>query len=147
MAMTLRNLCFLSFVMVLVGCATAVPLQRDQIASISRDTSPTELESILAKGTPLHQFEFQANSLNYFARDYSLQTGTRPDIIFMCSPTCLAIPVSTPIFSDYVVIQSLPSKTVAAWGTIEELSKDSDVNISGLMPVVKERLADLQKKK
>lgn len=135
-----------TFMLFLTGCAAPVPLQIQQVSAISRDTSSVDLEKILANATPQSQFEVQANDRSFFVRDYNLQTGTRQDVMVMCTPTCMTIPIAAPVFAEYLVIQNLPSKTIYAWGKIEELSKDSDQNVSSLMPIVKEQLAKLEKK-
>ncbi len=64
----------------------------------------------------------------------------------VCTPNCMPIATQVPVTADYAVIQALPARSLHAWGTLEELSKDADPAVSGLMPPLKQRLAELQKK-
>ncbi len=125
---------------VLVGCAGSVPLQRGQIDSITRETRPADLEQILGKATPVAQTDVTAGERQYNARRYQLQTGTRQDMTMVCTPACFPIMITVPVLVEYVVIQRMPGKELLAWGTPEELSKDADVEVSALMPTVKQRL-------
>jgi hypothetical protein len=129
------------------GCAGVVPLQRAQVAAISRDTAPPELDRVLANATAVAQVEFQEGGKAYLARHYNLQTGTRQDMTMVCTPTCVPIFIQVPVTERYVVIQNLPARSVFAWGTLEELSKDADPAVSSLMPGVKQRLTEAEKKK
>ncbi|WP_372717584.1 hypothetical protein [Immundisolibacter sp.] len=131
----------------LVACAPSVPLQRAQINSISRDSTPADLDRVLANATIIAQYEFVENEQAYFARHYSLHTGSRQEMSMVCTPTCIPIFVPVSITTDYVVIQRMPSKAIHAWGTLEELSKDPDSEVSSIMPVVKRLLEDARKKK
>jgi len=130
---------------ILAGCAPAA-LQRDQIAAISRNTKPTELDAILGKATPLQQLEFRFDRGLYYARTYNLHTATRPDFTVLCTPSCMVMHIDTPVFTDYIVIQELPSKKLLAWGTFDELSKDPDTSISTLLSMLKEHLAALRRR-
>jgi hypothetical protein len=58
----------------------------------------------------------------------------------VCAPACFPVVYSVPVLVEYVVIQRLPGKELLAWGTPEELSKDADIEVSALMPTVKQRL-------
>lgn len=142
-----RSLLILIFVGAIIGCAPSVPLQRAQVAVISREIPPAQLDSVLANATIQAQFEFKFNEVDYIARHYDLLVGTRQDMTMICSPVCIAIPISVPVTTQYVVIQSLPDKHIYAWGTLEELSKDSESDISSIMPVVKQHLAEAQQRK
>ena len=93
------------------------------------------------------QVEFQEGGNAYLARHYHLQTGTRQDMTMVCTPTCVPIFIQVPVTERYVVIQNLPARSVFAWGTLEELSKDADPAVSSLMPGVKQRLTEAEKKK
>lgn len=131
----------------LFGCATVVPLKRDQVGAITRDAQPSDLDRTLAPATVLAQFEFEANRKSYLARHYNLLTGSRQEMTMVCAPTCFPVFYTVPIASPYVVVQRLPSKAVHAWGTLEELSKDADPEVSGMMPIVKTRFEEELKKK
>jgi hypothetical protein len=132
----------------LVGCATSIPLQRGQIDSITRDSSPAAVDQTLGKATPTAQFEFTANGDPFFVRHYMLQTGMRQEMTVACTPICFPIAYSVPITVPYLVVQRLPSRAMHAWGAIEELSKDTDPTISSIMPALKVKLeAALAEKK
>lgn len=131
----------------LYGCAPVVPLQRAQIGAITREAAPSELDRVLAHATVLTQFEFEADTKPYLVRRYNLLTGTRQEMSMVCTQFCFPIYITVPITSEYVVVQRLPSKTVFAWGTLEELSKDADPEVSGMMPIMKARLDEELKKK
>lgn len=130
----------------LSACATPVPLQRSQISGLSRDATPAEIDRLLKSATIVTQFEFTANHQSYSARHYNLQTGTRSEMTMVCTSMCMVIPTTAPVYSEYVVIQRLPAKSLHAWGTLEELSKDSDPSISSIMPTLKRRIAELNGK-
>ncbi|MCU0942664.1 MAG: hypothetical protein MUE35_08965, partial [Hydrogenophaga sp.] len=124
----------------LAGCASSVPLQRGQIDALTRDTRPAEVEQILGKATPIAQTDVQVGERQYNARRYQLQTGSRQEMTMVCAPACFPVVYSVPVLVEYVVIQRLPGKELLAWGTPEELSKDADIEVSALMPTVKQRL-------
>lgn len=143
----LRLLLSVAALLLTTGCANTVPLQRSQVAAISRETPAPELERILGEATALVQFDMQLDGGAYLVRHYRLLTGTRPDVMVICTPACTVIPTDVPVYADYLVLQNLPQRTVHAWGIIEELSKDPDPKVSGIMPRVKQRLtAELAKK-
>jgi hypothetical protein len=137
--MIARRLSLLVFVL-LVGCAGSVPLQRGQIDALTKDTRPADIEQILGKATATAQTDVQAGERQYNARRYQLQTGSRQEMTMVCTPGCFPIFITVPVMVEYVVIQRLPGKELLAWGTPEELSKDADVEVSALMPTVKQRL-------
>lgn len=143
--MTATRLALIALV-ALAGCASNVPLQRNQVDAISRETRPAELEEILAKATVTAQTEVQAQEHRYNARLFSLQTGTRQDMTMICTPICIPIMITVPVTSQFVVLQRLPEKELVAWGTPEELSKDADPRVSALMPNVKQQLEQASKK-
>jgi hypothetical protein len=124
----------------LTGCASTVPLYRGQVDTLTRDTRPADLQQILGKATATSQADVQMGERRYLARRYQLQTGMRQEVSVVCTPTCLAIPVSVPVLVAYVVIQRQPGGELLAWGTPEELSKDADTEVSALMPTVKQQL-------
>lgn len=139
--------CLLACAVAITGCAGMVPLQRAQVAAISRDTAPAELDRVLAQATAVAQVEFQEGGKAYMARHYHLQTGSRQEMTMVCTPTCVPIFIQVPVTERYVVIQNLPARSVHAWGTLEELSKDADPAVSSLMPALKQRLTEAEKKK
>ena len=130
----------------LAGCAARVPLQQAQIAGISRDTSSPALEKILGNATITARTEVDAGGTRYLARSYNLQTGTRSEMTMICTPACMPIFVPVPVLTQYVVVQRLPAMSMHAWGTLEALSKDPDTSISAIMPTVKARLEEEQRK-
>lgn len=130
----------------LVACAAPVHLQRSQIGGLNRNSAAADVDRILGEATVVAQTELAANGQSYLARQYRLLTGSRSEMTMVCSPTCIPIFINVPITTDYVVIQALPAKSLHAWGTTEELSKDPDPAVSGLMPAVKARLTEAMKK-
>lgn len=124
----------------LAGCASTVPLYRGQVDTLTRDTRPAELEQVLGKATARAQADVQLGDRRYLARRFLLQTGTRQEMTVVCTPACIAIPITVPILVEYVVIQRQPGGELLAWGTPEELSKDADAEVSSIMPMVKQQL-------
>jgi uncharacterized membrane protein len=135
-----RSSIIIALVVSLGGCATSVPLQRSQVDAINRDLPPAGVEQTLGKATPTAKFEFTANGNPFFVRHYLLQTGTQQTTTTVCTTYCFPVPVSTPITAQYLVVQRLPSRDLHAWGTIEELSKDTEPSVSLIMPELKARL-------
>lgn len=145
---TFRRATIIAVLASLVGCATSVPLQRDQIAAISLDSPPAAVEQTLGRATPTAQFEFTANDNPFLVRHYLLQTGTRQQMTMACTTFCFPVFYDVPVTAQYLVVQRLPSRAMHAWGTIEELSKDPEPGVSSIMPVLKVRLeAALAEKK
>jgi hypothetical protein len=135
-------------VALLAGCATVVPLQRDQAGALTRNAEAAEVDRALGKATPVAQFDFEANGKPFFARHYNLQTGMRQEMTMVCTTFCFPVSYTIPVTAEYVVVQRLPSRSLHAWGTLEELSKDPDPEISGIMPALKARYeTEKQKKK
>lgn len=137
-----KTLAALAMAAILGGCASSVPLQQGQVGAITRDAAPTQIDQALGQATVVAQYEFKEGEGQYTARHYNLQTGTQQQMTMVCTPTCIPIFITVPVLTEYVVIQTLPERKVHAWGTLEELSKDADPSVSGLMPTVKQRLAD-----
>lgn len=127
---------------VLAGCAGTVPLQQDQVGAISRESTPSQLDQVLGKATITAEYDITDGDRQFHARHFQLQTGSQQQMTMVCTPTCIPIFITVPVLTDYVVIQHLPGRAVHAWGTLESLSKDPDPQISALMPLVKQRLAD-----
>ncbi len=135
-----RRLVSTAVAVVLVGCASTVPLQRGQIDSINRDSSPSAVNEALGRATSKAEFELTANGESFAIRHYLLQTGMRQEMTMVCTNFCMPIFYSVPVTADYVVVQRLPSRAMHAWGTIEELSKDQDSTVSSIMPALKSKL-------
>ncbi|MCB4809742.1 hypothetical protein LG204_00245 [Methylovorus menthalis] len=142
----LQKAALAAFILGLTACAGTTPLQRAQLSSLSRTANSTEVDSAIANATPQQQFEFQQENNRYYVRTFNLQTGTRTEMMTLCTPACMVIPMEVPVFAEYAILQELPQKNLLAWGTLEELSKDPDEKISGLMPRLKEQLAAQTKK-
>ena len=138
--------CIVAACAVLAGCAAPVHLQRAQIGSLDRTSSPSDVDRILGDATVVAQAEVSAEQRTFLARQFRLLTGSRSEMTMVCTPTCIPIFLNVPVTSDYVVIQRLPSKDMHAWGTLEELSKDPDPGVSGIMPALKMRLMESLKK-
>lgn len=125
-------------VLALVGCSPMVPLQRAQVARITADASPSELQATLGKATEVRAFEFSFNAQSYRAREFRLQTGAQQQSSVVCTPTCVPIFYTVPVTQDYVLLWQPPAERLLAWGSLEELSKSADERVSALMPALKE---------
>jgi hypothetical protein len=136
-----------SLVVLISACASSVPLQRAQVGAITRGSDPADVDRTLAGSTPLASYELNVNGKSYLARHFNLLTGTRQEMTMICTPTCIASPITVPITAQYVVLQNLPARSMHAWGTLEELSKDADPEVSAMMPTVKKRFEEEMKKK
>jgi len=134
----------LAATLILAGCASHIPLTREQVGRISADTSATDLTAILGKATVAAEYDVDANGQSYHVRRLALKTGTRMEMTMVCSKTC--IPVNTPVAvtTQYLLIQQLPSQKLLGWGTTEELSKSPDDKISSIMPKLKQVDAERQ---
>jgi hypothetical protein len=60
----------------------------------------------------------------------------------VCTTFCFPVMYDIPITTQYLLLQRLPSRALYAWGTIEELSKDTDPAVSAMMPALKVRLEE-----
>lgn len=142
----------------IAGCAGHVPLQRGQVAALDRDTSPVELERILAGATVEASTAIETDGQAYVARQYRLLTAVRQEWRTTMTPVCFSggvgqtictqqirqVPVRVPVTAEFVVIQRSPSGALHAWGTLEALSKDPDPAVSDLMPALKAKLREAQ---
>ena len=144
----LRMLGTAGAVALLAGCATVVPLQREQAGALTRNADAAEVDRAVGKAPPVAQFDFQAGGKPFHARHYNLQTGMREEMTMVCTTFCFPVSYAVPVTAEYVVVQRLPARALHAWGTLEELSKDPDPEVSGIMPALKARYeAEKQKKK
>jgi len=145
--MPTRLLPFAFALALLAGCASNVPLHRDQIGRIGADTSPVELTTILGKATSSAEYDFKSQEHDYKARHYLLQTGTSQTTTMVCTPACIPILIDTPVFEQYVLVQEQPSLKLVGWGTIEEMGKNPNERISSLVPDLKKAYAQVQLEK
>jgi len=121
------------------GCAPSY-LQRGHLAMIKQGSSVEEVNGYLAKVDIDRKVNFEVNGEQYLGKLYSLQTGTQESMSMVCSPTCIAIPVYIPVTAQYAFIFNSATNKLVAWGLIEELSKNPDEAIRGLMPALKSAL-------
>jgi hypothetical protein len=126
------------------GCATRIPLSREQVARISTETSAADLDAILGKATVSSEYDFDANGRKYHARHLQLQTGTRTETTMACAKTCFPVYTPVAVTADYLVVQEQPSRRLLGWGTIEELSKSPDERLASIMPALKQVDAERQ---
>lgn len=120
----------------ITGCS-APPLVRGQADRINLGDSDATVAAKFGKSIPDMSHRFTASSRNYRADHYRLQTGTTQSGTVVCTPTCIYVPITVPVFTPFAVVYSDPDFRVIAFGTIEELSKSPDDTISGLMPDLK----------
>lgn len=123
--------------MFLVACGTP-PISRGQADLIKPGETRELTIQRLGKSEPnvSHVFEYQ--NKRYLAEHYSLQTGTQQTGTVVCTPTCIYIPITVPILAPFVIVYREGEKTVLSSGTLEELSKSENSEVSGLMPHLKE---------
>lgn len=124
-------------IIALTACAPVVPLQRDQTATFSKGTTLPDVANSLGKATITLAHEFDVNGRHFLANHYDLQTGTTQQMTVMCTPTCVAYPITVPVTAPYVMIYEGHDKVLIAWGTVEELSRSPDESISSIMPELK----------
>ncbi len=122
---------------VLAGCSTVPPLTRGQADLLAVGDTAPQVAGKLGKSTPLHSHQFGARDGRYRADHFNLQVGSQQTGTVICTPTCTYVPIWVPVFASYVVLYTLPAERVAAFGTLEELSKSPNEAISGVMPDLK----------
>ena len=97
--------------------------------------SVEEVDAILGRATVRKQYSLETQDKHYLVRQYSLQTGVqrywvRSYSLSACSGSyspwrpCMPIPLESPITEIYAVIFNEDTKTLLAWGTINELTKN-----------------------
>eukprot|EP01136_Pigoraptor_vietnamica_P003581 Opistho-1_new@32995 len=99
-----RTMGALLVALALSGCAGTIALQRPQTAGLTKGTSASEAERLIDKASVLLSHDFETGGKRYTARHYVLQTGTRQDMMVVCTPTCMSIPVTVPVTAPYVVV-------------------------------------------
>ena len=134
-------------VLLTVGCVSHVPLQRGQVDSFRTGDSASDLQAKLGKSTPTLEHSFDHAGVPYLARHFNLQTGTQQSGTVVCTPTCMYIPITIPIYTQFVIIYGDAGRAVKAYGTLEELSKSPDESISTLMPGLKLAMEKAQAEK
>jgi len=126
------------------GCASYIPLQRQQTAQITRGASQAQVDQALGNATVLLSHQFSANGQQYLAKHYDLQTGTRREMIPRCPSRrrgCMPAFIDMPIIDSYVVVFEANTNQVFAWGMVEELSRSPDDSVSSIMPALKDSYA------
>jgi len=146
----MQSKCFsyLFAAVLLAGCTTYIPLQRQQTAHISRGADQAQIDRIIGNATLSVSHRFTANDQQYFAKHYDLQTGTRQQMNMRCNRRRVCTPIfyDIPIYDTYVVVFDQPSGTVFTWGTLEELSRSPDDAVSSIMPALKASYAQARSK-
>lgn len=133
----------------LVGCASYIPLQRQQTAQITRGANQAQVDLALGHATVLLSHQFSANGQQYIARHYDLQTGSRREMLPRCPSrrrACMPTFIEMPIVDSYVVVFEAQTNQVFAWGTVEELSRSPDDSVSSIMPALKDSYALARRK-
>jgi type II secretory pathway component PulJ len=133
--------------LLLGACATVVPLQRAQLASLSRDSRPAEIEAAIGQATAKWSFNLDHAGRSHAVRVFDLRVGSSTQMMTICTPNCFIVPTQVPVNATFVLVQGAESKQLLAWGTLEELAKDADPAVSGLAAPVRERIAALEKAK
>lgn len=130
-----------------IGCA-APPLSRAQVDQIRPGEKRESIMALLGKPEPKVSHTFEASGVKYLAEHYSLQTGTTQSSTVVCTPLCIYIPITVPVFTPFVIVYKDADKTVLGLGTIEQLSKSEKPEVSELMPILKKSYdASLESKK
>jgi hypothetical protein len=140
------RLAALAAALLLSACATVTPLSRSQLAALSRDTPAAEVEAAIGKGTARHSFEMQHDGRALAVRVFDLVVGSRTQMMTICTPNCMFIPTQVPVNTTFVLVQNADTaRALVAWGTLEELAKDSDGRISTMAAPIRDRVAALEK--
>ncbi len=121
----------------LAGCAGAPPLVRGQTDLLVLGDTDASVAAKFGKSLADISHRFSNTGRNYRADHYRLQTGSTQSGTVVCTPTCIYVPITVPVFTPYVVVYAVPENRVIAFGTIEELSKSPDDTVSGFMPSLK----------
>jgi len=128
----------LAAILILAGCASHVPLTREQAGRLSADTSAADLNTILGKATVAAEYDVDADGQTYRVRRLALQTGTRMQKITVCTKTCNLVDKPVAVTTQYLLIQQMPSQKLLGWGTMEELRTSPDQRIASIMPKLKQ---------
>jgi hypothetical protein len=132
----------------LAGCAANIPLQRSQTAGLAKGTPASQAEGVASKATVQASHEFQVQERRFLAKHYNLQTGLRQDMTMVCTTFCFPVMIDVPILTPYVMVYEAEGQRLVAWGTVEELSRSPDEEISSIMPPLKQSYErELAKKK
>lgn len=65
----------------------------------------------------------------------------------MCTSTCMYIPITVPIYTQFVIVYGDSGQTVKAYGELEALNKSSEDSIRALMPGLKASMEKIQAEK
>jgi hypothetical protein len=141
----LLTLASLAAALLLSACASTVPLSRNQLATLSAESRPAEVEAAIGQSTPKHTFTLDTPAGPMAVRVFNLLIGSRSQMMTVCTPNCMLIPTQVPVTTDFVIVQQADSKALRAWGTLEEIGKDADPRVSALAAPIRERVAALER--
>lgn len=125
--MIMRVLCIV--VSVALSACAAKPLTMNDLATLERGLSVTEVESILMRD-PISRAMVDFQGQTYRSQMYPMQTGTRTDSMAVCTPGCVPIIVRKAVAIPYLVIYS--GDGLESWGYVEELSKNVNSELVSL---------------
>ncbi len=120
----------------LVGCGTR-PLQRSQVDSIKLGESKEQVAEKFGKSLPKVMHVFESQNTQYRAEHFDLQTGSTQSGTVVCTPMCMYIPITVPVFSQFAVIYKELANSVLSFGLLEQLSKSENPEVSSIMPDLK----------
>lgn len=130
--------CFCTvFALLVAACATS-EITRGQADFIKAGEGRDQALQRLGKSEPTVSHSFEHQRVKYLAEHYALQTGFTQMTTVVCTPTCIPIPVTVPVLTPFVIVYTQQDNKVLVSGTIEELSKSENSQVSGLMPELKD---------
>jgi hypothetical protein len=134
---------FLIFLPVLAGCQTR-PLTMNDLSMVQKGVNFEQLDDLLHR-KPNKQVSFMSDRSSYYARFYTLQTGTQTTYTTVCNQYgCYPVPIEVPITSPYLFLFENPPRLMT-WGFVEELHKSSEPRVVRLMTDLEEYLKNEKK--
>lgn len=121
----------------LSACSSTVPLQIQQAQQLQLQSSGPALEATLGKSTPTKQAEVQVDAQTYLYREYQLFVRHQSTLMTVCTPNCMLVPTTVPVYEPFVVVQKLPERTLFARGTVADLNKSNDTTVKRIMASAK----------
>jgi hypothetical protein len=133
----------LIFLLVSAGCQMG-PLKMNDLSMVQKGLNFEQLDGLLHR-KPNKQVSFMSDRSSYYARFYTLQTGTQTTYTTVCNQYgCYPVPIEVPITSPYLFLFEDPP-TLLTWGFVEELHKSSEPRIVRLAADLEEHLKNEKK--
>ncbi len=119
------------------ACSSTVPLQIQQAQQLHLQSSGPTLEATLGKSTPTKKADVQVDGQTYLYREYKLFVRNQSTLMTVCTPNCMLVPTTVPVYEPFVVVQKLPERTLFARGTLADLNKSNDTTLKRIMASAK----------